>query len=162
MPFPFQPEWVIEALGMAEYNPAASYKLFPKGNTLELIHEAVNSQGQPVQKVIVFDRAGGRYSVRSHVLRDAGGKEICVAQITEARNINGVVIPKQIVLSYPAERLQLKMKLFDDPRDVVINKALDRDQAAWLFTRPSWNGVQTWNLATGPEAVRPAGGALPR
>src|SRR5579859_3873689 len=37
MPFPFQPDWVIEALGMSEYDPSKNYQVVTRPNSLELV-----------------------------------------------------------------------------------------------------------------------------
>lgn len=161
IPFPFQPEWVIEALGMADYGSAQQYRLNAVRDTLELVRQ-VNSQGQTVQKVIVFNRSQAKVQVRAHILRDMRGKEICSAQILDVENINGIVVPRKIVLDYPAEKLQLKLKLFDTTREVAVNRRYDANQAAALFTRPSLAGVRTFDLARDAynptNQVRPAGG----
>src|SRR5215831_1337464 len=49
MPFPFQPDMIIMALGIGEYNTDASkYQVQVNGQTLELVEDAVSPQGQPV------------------------------------------------------------------------------------------------------------------
>jgi hypothetical protein len=164
IPFPFQPEWVMEALGMGTYDPGLHYQVIPHRNTLDLVCETVN-QGQRVQKITVFNRSASRTQVREHVLRDASGREICKASVLDAQNIQGVMVPQVIVLSYPAEKLELKMKLYTSGRDVVVNRPLDPNQAAALFTRPRLVGVRTYDLATralddGGEQLRQAGGLL--
>jgi hypothetical protein len=160
VPFPFQPEWAMEALGMAERDPGQSYKLVPTRNTWELVQDTVNAQGQRIQKVTVFNRSN--YQVRDHLLKDAAGKELCAAHVTETQNVGGASLPRKIVLSYPAERLELKMKL----DDVVVNRPFEREQLSGLFSRPVLTGVQSYDLARGldsdPGGVRRAGGVLPR
>jgi hypothetical protein len=163
IPFPFQPEWVMEALGMATYGPAQEYRLQAgrDRDTFELVRETM-SQGQRVQKVIVFGRAPARVQVRAHELRDARGKPICTAQINEVAEVQGAVVPRIIVLSYPAEELRLKLRLFSGPRDITLNRQYDANMEASLFTRPSLAGVRTFDLAhdtySPTNQVRPAGG----
>src|SRR5260370_42498277 len=59
MPFPFQPEWVMEAMGMGNYGSPEQYTLASPSQrgTWELVQQTVNSQGQPVRKVTVFNQA---------------------------------------------------------------------------------------------------------
>src|SRR5436190_22772369 len=45
MPFPFQPEWIMEGLGMAEYGPADRFKVNVGPQTVELIEETRSPQG---------------------------------------------------------------------------------------------------------------------
>jgi hypothetical protein len=163
IPFPFQPEWVIEALGMGDYGSPENYRLSlgKSGRTYELIKETT-VQGQRVQKVTVFNRQPSQAQVASHLLRDAHGSVICSARILETANVGGVLLPRKIVFSYPAEKIELKMKLFDSPRDVLLNQQFDAEQAQRLFTRPLLTGVQSYDLARGLDGatsqVRPAGG----
>jgi hypothetical protein len=148
IPFPFQPEWVIEALGMGDYGSAENYRLVSDKKTYQLIQETT-SQGQRVQKVTIFNRQPSQAQVAGHVLLDARGKLICSAKIVETANVSGVLVPRKIVFSYPAENIVLKLKLFDNPGDV-------------LLTRPLLTGVQSYDLARGLDGatsqVRPVGG----
>ncbi|HMC88951.1 MAG TPA: hypothetical protein VKI17_05365 [Gemmataceae bacterium] len=162
IPFPFQPEWVIEALGMGDYGSPESYKpLVARRATYELVKETT-VQGQPVQKVTVFNKQPSQAQIAGHILRDARGNVICSARIVETANVSGVLLPRKIVFSYPAEKIELKLKLFDDPRDVLLNQQYEAEQAQKLFTRPLLTGVQSYDLARGLDGatsqVRPAGG----
>jgi hypothetical protein len=156
----------MEALGMAEVDPSQTYKVVPRGNAVELIRDAT-SQGQRVQKVTVFSRTSSYLTVRGHALRDMNNKELCSAQIQDVQNVGGVIVPRKVVLVYPAESIQLKMVLFADAREVTLNRQFDRDQAVGLFSRPVLPGVQSFDLArrgldTAPGQVNPAGGFVPR
>ena len=46
MPFPFQPDWLMEALGMGEYGPPENYQLRAGQSTLELVENTRSPQGQ--------------------------------------------------------------------------------------------------------------------
>jgi hypothetical protein len=147
LPFPFQPEWALEALGMAHYEPNGNYQLKPNAKTVELIEQTTSSQGQPVRKVTVFDRASlasGRPQVRAHLLQDAKGQLICAAQITQyqADRTTGAVFPHLITLSWPAQGLAMTMKL-----DSVRVNALDQNRSLALFSRPQMSHIQTVDLA---------------
>src|SRR5947208_2507319 len=87
-----------------------------EGHNLELVRETMN-QGQRVQKVTEFSRVPAKVQVRAHKLRDARGKDICSAQIIDVEDINGAIVPRKLVLSYPAEKLELKMTLFSSARE---------------------------------------------
>jgi hypothetical protein len=166
IPFPFQPDWVMEALGMSEYDSnLQSYQLIPGRTTYELVQNTKNSQGKAVRKVTVFNKQQSAVQVTDHYLTDATGKqEICRAHIQEVGTftVNGgkVVLPKHIVFSYPAEGLSLKMTLWHRTDDVVVNPYFDQSKVTALFTRPALSGVQDYDLAggmTGTSQVRPAG-----
>lgn len=164
MPFPFQPEWIMEALGMAEYDPAKPYQVVAQPTTFELVEQTVTRQGQPVRKVTVFNRSPQQVQVAAHLLLDAQGKEVCSAHVTEVQQdrATGAVYPYRIKLVWPAEHITLKMKL----DEVAVNSPLDADRQGRLFTRPVLRDVQTYDLARGPDAVptssqvRRAGGFL--
>jgi hypothetical protein len=163
IPFPFQPDWVIEAFGMAEYPPAPPDhpdRVVPRGNTFELVRESQNAQKQLAKKVTVFNRSG---QIVAHVLRNDRDQVVCSAQILDAQNFGGVVVPRKVVLSYPSEQIELRMTLWTDQRYVTVNRQLNSDAVQRLFTRPSIAGIPGYDLAHGPDAasanqVRPAGG----
>ncbi len=141
MPFPFQPDWVLEALGMGTYGPAEQYRLATKPQTFELVQDTVNSQGQRVRKVVVLKRVGGQ--VQAHILQDAAsGKEICSATILDVQNVGGATLPRRMKLSWPDAQLQLTMKL----EEVTINQ--QRGSAELYVRRPLAN-VQSYDLKRG-------------
>ncbi len=75
---------VVAALGLAEYDPAKKYELKAEKNYIELIESATSPQGQPIQKVTVFNRteaAPPAPQVIAYVLRDAKGTVICQANV---------------------------------------------------------------------------------
>jgi hypothetical protein len=69
MPFPFQPDWIVEALGVAEYGPPENFQVIPHPNTIELVERSVSPQGQPVRKVTVFRPRSSPTSSRTHRAR---------------------------------------------------------------------------------------------
>ncbi len=157
---PFQPEWMMEALGMGEYPAGGNYTVNVTQSTVELIEQTKSPSGQPVKKVTVITRAatqGTVPQVTAHILQDANGKVICAAYITDVqRDASGAVVPKRVRLECPAEHMELKMTL----RDTTINKPIDQQRAARLFSRPQLANVQSVDLARGLE--QPQGQAIRR
>jgi hypothetical protein len=149
MPFPFQPDWVIDAMGLGNYGPPERYKLQAEGNTLKLIEMARSPQGQPVRKVIVMNskpvKAPQPQVQAFLLLDDAGGKEICSAHITETQvdRTTGGILPKRIEFRWtmPEQRLKLAMKL----DGVVVNPQIP----ASSFQRRPLQGVPSYDLANG-------------
>lgn len=146
VPFPFQPDMVVTALGIAQYDPNRRYELNapPKANYYELIESIKSPQGQSIQKVVVFDRVE-RFppypQVIAHVLRDDKGKIICKATIESVQRdrATDAILPRKVTFSWPAQQLQMKMEL--DGLQVVTLKP---DQVDKAFTRrdltmPSWD-----------------------
>lgn len=149
MPFPFQPDWVIDAMGLGNYGPAERYKLTVEGNILKLVETARSPQGQPVRKVIVMNSRpvkSPQPQVQAFLLLDdASGKEICSAHITETQvdRSTGGILPRRIEFRWamPDQRLKLAMKL----DGVVINPQIP----ATSFQRRPMQGVSSYDLATG-------------
>jgi hypothetical protein len=158
LPFPFQPEWVMESLGMGQYGPAQNCRLVEAGRFYRLMQDTTGSQGQPVRKIIVFNRDPGKYQVREYILQDTRGKDICTANINDVQTIQsaGVTIPRRITLKWPEQKLTLTLKL----DDVTVNVNFNGSQA---FTRQNMPGIQSYDLARNmldgdPGQLRPAGG----
>lgn len=156
MPFPFQPDWILEAMGIAEYRSPENYQVVPHPNNIELIEHTLSPQGQKVRKVTVLNRGRGN-QVTAHLLQDANGKLICGAYITETMQdrATGVFLPRRLNLVWPAENMELKMKL----DNVTVNGQLAADRVARLFTRPSMANVASYDLARGLD---PAAGPVQR
>jgi hypothetical protein len=148
MPFPFQPDMILTAMGLGEYDPQKKYDVKTTANTVELIEQTTSPQGQPVQKVVVFNRTparGDQPQVIAHVLRDANGRKICEANITHAvrDRATGAELPRRVHLIWPDQQIEMKMKL-DDIRVV----AADPQLAQSLYTRRNLNSPG-YDLARG-------------
>jgi hypothetical protein len=135
MPFPFQPDMIVAALGMAEYDPNARYQLKEYPRVLELIETTRSAQGQPVQKVTVFNRAQvgpGKPQVVAYVLRDERGKLICQAQVHEVQvdRDTQATLPRNVTLTWPEQKIEMKMVLHD-----VRVVSVDPSRAERLFQR---------------------------
>jgi hypothetical protein len=147
VPFPFQPDWVLEALGMTEYNPSGSYQVAVDARTVQLFEQTTSAQGQPVRKVTVFDRmtaASGRPTVLAHVLQDARGQEICSARIgrVQVDRTTGGVYPYLVTLVWPAAKVEMTMRL-----DGVRLNVLPVGQRLTVFARPQLRNVPDLDLA---------------
>jgi hypothetical protein len=147
LPFPFQPEWIMEALGLAQHD-ASRMEMHVSQATLELVERGVGAQGQPVRKVIIVSRARAlpeRPQVTAYVLQDANGKEICSARILEVYRdpSSGAVVPQRVALQWPSENTTLTLKL----NGMIVNGNLDPNQALALFARPQMAGLQSYDLA---------------
>ncbi len=146
MPFPFQPQWVMESLGLGPYGPADRYTLEHDSQTIKLVEKTTSSQGTPVRKVIVFRRdplplkSTTPQVTHYLLLDDTTGKEICSAHITEVQhdNATGAVVPRRIALLWPSEDLKLAMRL----DGVTINTPVTPS----MFTRQNMPNTQSFNL----------------
>jgi hypothetical protein len=153
LPFPIQPEWIMEAMGIAECSSPEHFTVAVRGNTLELVEQATSPQGKPVRKVTVFNRVaaqGNAPQVVARILQDANGKEICSATIKEVQidRATGAILPKKIRLVFPEEKMELSMKL----DGLTVNGQIEPQRTARLFTRPTMANVPSYDLARGPDA----------
>jgi hypothetical protein len=150
--FPFQPDMVMAALGMAEYDPKKAYELKVNPKTLELIEPAVSPQGVPVKKVTVFDRfpaAHGKPQVLAHVLKDQQGREICTATITQVQAVQidqrtEAVLPYEVRLAWPEQKLEMKMRL-----GKLRALTIEPERAERLFSRQALAALPSFDLARG-------------
>jgi hypothetical protein len=168
MPFPFQPEWVVEALGMAEYDPKAKYEVRESKQTFDLIQHTTSPQGTEMVKLTAFHKApkAGQSQVAYHVLYEVRGKEyvtICTAVVDESRAVavgggKTAVLPTKVRLNWPKEKVDLVINL-GKPQ---VNVAFDQQRATDLFTRQLLRNRKSYDLARGPDApasgLRPVGG----
>ncbi|MBV9125698.1 MAG: hypothetical protein JO112_20305, partial [Planctomycetes bacterium] len=149
MPFPFQPDWIVEALGIADYDPTRHYVVEAGGENIDLVENAVSPQGAPVRKVTRFTRRQNHVQVSAHLLEDANRQIICSAYIRELQQdrTTGAVLPRQVLLSWPAQQIRMKMTL----EGLGVNQQMAPQRVALLFSRPNMGGVQSFDLARGPD-----------
>jgi hypothetical protein len=153
---PFQPEWIMEALGMAEYDPTKPYQVVAAKNSIELIEPAVLPQGQHVNKITVFTRGQNGVQVTGHALRDAQNKEICTATIVRSQQdaATGASVPKVVELKWEAEHLRMKLQM----QNATVN-GMEGQRNRDIYARPNNKEIQPYDLAGGvtlgaPGAVR--------
>jgi hypothetical protein len=150
--FPFQPDMVMAALGLAEYDPQKSYELKVNPRTLELIEAGVSPQGQPIKKVTVFDRsqaAPGKPQVIAHILRDQQGKDICTATVRQVQQVQvdqsaTATLPYEVELAWPDQKLKMKMKL-----GRLRAHYFDEAATARMFSRQPLSNLPGYDLARG-------------
>lgn len=154
LPLPFQPEWVVQALGMAKYDPNGRYRVEQKGATYELIEETT-LQGQPARKITVFNARNvspDQPQVMAHIVQDARtGKTICQATIKRMRvagyrtpqGEGSAAYPTEVVLEWPSEQLSMTMKI----GKATINQKVTNEEASRYFSLPNWQGIKRLDLA---------------
>jgi hypothetical protein len=156
MPFPFQPDWVMEAMGMGKYGPAERYERVVEKETVKLIEKTKSPQGVTVRKIIVFNlrpASGDQPQVSDYLLvDDATGKLICSAKIKRRQIVaNRAEIPRDMELSWPDQKMKLGL---------TINAAKVQNQIPpQVFVRTPMRNIQSYDLATGRlEGLTQAGG----
>ncbi|MBN9523242.1 hypothetical protein J0H58_32800 [bacterium] len=169
---PFEPDWVMQALGMNRIPAAANYEV-PAGDRSAAKYDvriddreqayvlgwtARAPNGVVVRKEIVFDGApatGKKSQVKRHVLRDAKNQPIATADIRAAevlsygQNDRG----ESLVIQYPThltlkwENPRFEMDLYLTKATVNGGLATDPARRAALFTRPTFPNTQAIDLA---------------
>ena len=165
LPFPIQPEWIVEALGVAEYDPKGVYTVEQDKTTYQLVETTVNPQGQTVYKVTSFSKTpakGNPYPVISRVLLDSTRKNLIytaavVRNQTDPKS--GAVVPAEVKLIWPKERIELAMRL----EKLEVNVPYSREDENNLFSRQNLSSLPTVNLARAPAVptgdIRQTGGS---
>jgi hypothetical protein len=120
LPFPFEPEWVLEALGMAPLPRDGSFRVDEDKFTYRLI-ETTSLRGQTVRKVTVFHKGEARLNqpqVKARMMYDAKDRLICAATIKSVSRIPldqtrsaSVTCPQIIKLEWPAQQTELILDL---------------------------------------------------
>jgi len=158
LPIPFETDWVLQALGMKEYDPSWNYTvdIDQKERVYLLAYDSRTPQGQDVRTTIVFsgDReTGGRPQVRKFVVLNPNRQVIASAEIREVREATGelpgqigmipIQIPTRVVLEWPQEKYKLDLSL-GKPR---VNVAMTPQEFDFFFRRPEIQGATSINLA---------------
>lgn len=160
---PFEPDWVMQALGMMTFPSTNQYAVVPndKDRTYTLSWTAQTPNG-PVRKEIVFDAdaaTGTRPQVKKHMIRNARTNALlATAEIKSAQTEQIGVVGSGELRSLPAAiqyptRVVLK---WEEPRfemDLNLDKATVNAQLAddpsrrGIFARPEIKGTTAIDLA---------------
>lgn len=156
LPIPFEPDWVLQALGMKDdYDPTAPYTV-DKGRdaktpTYTLSWEARSPQGEPVRKAVEFaanKASGDRPQVVRHIIQDANRTLIASATVQRVEPVvvagGEVQVPTRVVLEWPQQKYTMDLTL----GEVKANETLSAQEMATYFTREEIKGVKPINLAT--------------
>jgi hypothetical protein len=124
LPFPFDPEWVLEAMGMSQIptDGRIRVELDNKNGTFRLIEDGT-LHGQKVTKVAICYQARTTKNVpqvKQRIVYDANGKVLCVAttkSVTRipiqdrAGNTGYATVPEVIKLEWPAQDTTMEIDL---------------------------------------------------
>jgi hypothetical protein len=161
---PFEPNWVMQALGMTTLPPNAQYtvSIDQKARTYTLSWPAVTPGRVSVVKEIVFDgdrATDPRPQVRKHIVREPKGKVICSAEIKHAKTVAPrasagpgaeIQYPTVVVLRWEEQKFEMKMEL----EKGVVNRQFSAEDARDLFTRPNVPNTRPIDLARYDELQR--------
>jgi hypothetical protein len=154
---PFEPDWVMQALGMTRLPPNVSFTLLPdqKARTYALRWRATTPNGVAVVKEVVFEGDAPTETkprVKRHVVYDTKGAVICSAEIRQVKTISlgdpdprtgkapTVQYPTSVVLKWEQQKFEMKMEL----KEGTVNKPVANPG---VFNRPNL-GTPAQDLAT--------------
>ena len=128
LPFPFQPDWVLETLGMASLNGNIdNFRVEKKDQKFELVEYSQSLNGKSCYKVTVFDArstTGSIPQISQYRLHDEKGTMLAVADVMSVRRDarTGATVPQHLKLKWPQEKLEMELKL--DGLQVYANQAV--------------------------------------
>ena len=173
LPFPFDTDWALQALGMATYDPKVEYRVETdyKNKEHHLTSDGVTPQGTPFRKVVVFsafEASGNRPQVKRHLILDPSGKTIAMAEVKEVTTVAVGLdpqtrqqvyasVPTRVALNWPQQQFRMEMKM----RPPKVNERLTEAEMTKLFTKPRMGDVEPMNLAEAKN-LPSARGATPR
>jgi hypothetical protein len=158
---PFEPEWVMQALGMTQFPSTHQYAVAvnERERTYTLSWTAPTPGGGSVRKEIVFDAdpaTGTRPQVKRHVLRNARTNSlIATAEIKSAQTervgvVRGTELPSaiqyptHIVLKWEDPKFEMDLNL----DKAVVNQSMTDDPTRrGYFAKPTIKGATPIDLA---------------
>jgi hypothetical protein len=156
----FEPDWVLQALGMTPFPATNQYKVTPseRDRTYTLSWSATTPSGSAIHKEVIFagdaaDPARNQSQVKRHVVKDAKGKVIASAEVKSAKTTTvtdpkthqpaQVQYPTHVVLRWEEQKFELDLTL----DQAQVNQFFPEDQSRLLFTRPNIRGTVARDLA---------------
>jgi hypothetical protein len=153
LPVPFEPDWVLQALGITTFPETRNYRIetSERDHAYYLSWEDTTANGQRVLKIVEF--AGERATsttpqVRRHLVlaptKSGGWETIASAEIkqvitkevgSEPGSNQGVYvqIPTNVILEWPTQKMKMELSL----GRVKINEVMTRQDESALFEKPA-------------------------
>jgi hypothetical protein len=147
---PVEPQWLIEALGLAYFNPAHHHEgPWPVGDDLFEMQTTWESGGEQYRRVLTIDR---KARVLGQSVFDSDGDVLARAAASRHKRylVEDVVLPRTVKISMPRTGLAITL----DFEEVTINPPEKVKEAMWSM--PEYAGSTMVNLA---EWSPPPGGA---
>lgn len=104
VPVPFEPEWLLDVLGVAPVSDQnmSLVRLGPKTDAVELVQEAVGGDGKPVTRVRRVRLSTGE--VIAHEIRSHSGVTIARAEVIQhvVDRETGILLPQKVHVDWPS------------------------------------------------------------
>jgi hypothetical protein len=159
LPIAFQPEWLLEVMGLGSYGPADRYQVESDNRGIRLVEKTKTPHGKPIRKVILFNRREVQVPTPQvtgfQLLDEATGRELVTVQVAKTQLIvidaeRAAIIPLDMEIRMNDENLRLGL-IF---KGVKINPNIPEG----AFVRRPIPGVQSFDLARGrPDGLQQAG-----
>jgi hypothetical protein len=132
---PFEPQWLIEALGVMEFDRALPHQMTLLPNDRIKIDTIRDTPEGPIAKVTIIDGSQG-WVLEQHVY-DACRRLAASAVASGHRRdpLTGLVMPTVVDINSPQAQLRMRIDL----GNVEINRMADDRPALW--TMPSYPGA---------------------
>jgi hypothetical protein len=145
---PFEPSWLIEALGVAEFDPALPHQgPIPLPNDRLQIVTIRNTPEGPAAKETIVD--GSQGWILEQRIYDARRRLVARSIASQHRvdPASGLVMPKVVQIDCPPAQLSMRIDL----GNVQINRLSGESAALW--TMPSYPGAPVVDLAAPGPAM---------
>jgi hypothetical protein len=141
---PLEPEWLIESLGIVEFDPALPHQLSFLPNDRLRIDTIRNTSCGPVKKVTILDGSQG-WVLEQHLF-DANQRLVASSKASGHRRVplTGLIMPTTVSLNCPTAQLDMQINL----GNVEINR-LSADSAS-LWAMPNYPGSPLVDLSKQP------------
>ncbi len=145
---PFDPDWLMETLGIMPLDPA-EFQLYPSGDVagvLSLVSERRAADGRVIRRVIRVDSCQGH--VVAHELFGQDGQLIARAELNDYRvnSVTGVAMPHRIDLDSPRSGMVTTIRL----GEIAVNP-MSIPERTWDV--PTYRDYPPYDLAAGARAV---------
>jgi hypothetical protein len=140
--FPVEPEWLLEAMGLVQLDPAeVTYGPSPVGDSRLRVEVTTMRNEGPRRKVIVYDEPAG-YIVEQHVY-DPSGVLMASAKLSRHQRdpASGAVLPRLVEIQWPTTKFDMRIQL----NEIVVNQISGDPTQLWA--KPEYRGWADVDLA---------------
>lgn len=142
MGIPFEPDWLMQALGVAPISTDnTKLEIEPRLKQARLVQHVTSAHGRPLRKVVLVDLRRG--VILEHSIYDFNGRMIATARLDDHQldRATGVVLPRRVKLDWPQNEMSLVMNL----GHVEVNP---RSIPSQIWDMPPMQGYQMVDLGT--------------